>query len=78
LTNKKTPMASYSEVAAQAMKLPVSERAQLASRLLHSLPPAKATDENDEDAEALRRDAEMDADPAMCLTFEEFKRAIGR
>lgn len=71
-------MASCSKIAAQAMKLPVSERAQLASHLLHSLPPPNITDENDEDVEALSRDAEMDADPAMCLTLEEFKRVVGR
>jgi putative addiction module component (TIGR02574 family) len=70
-------MASYSEIADLAMKLTVSERATLASNLLQSL-PSESEDDDDGVAEALRRDAEMDADPAMCLTFEEFKRAVGR
>ena len=35
-------------------------------------------DDDDGDAGALRRDAEMDADPSACMTSEEFKRAVGK
>ncbi len=59
------------------MVLSESERATLASHLLRSLPPL-LSDEDEGDAEALRRDAEMDSDPSACLTLEEFKRAVGR
>jgi hypothetical protein len=49
---------------------------------LRSLPRDWEFEEDEEDdgglAEALRRDAEMDADPSACLTLEEFKRAVGR
>ena len=70
-------MASLSEIQTLAMKLTVSERTKLASNLLHSLPPE--FDEDDEGlAEALRRRAEMEADPAMCITLEELMRAVGR
>ena len=69
-------MVSFSEIKAQAMELTISERATLASHLLRSLPPC--FDEDEEDAEALRRDAEMDADPSACMTYEEFKQAVGR
>jgi putative addiction module component (TIGR02574 family) len=70
-------MVNLSEIEAQAMELSVSDRATLASRLLHSLPPA-FEDDDDGLAEALRRDAEMDADPSMCITLDELKRAVGR
>lgn len=68
-------MASLSEIEALAMQLTVSERTTLASHLLHSSPQVI---DDDDDAEAIRRDAEMDADPAMCITLEELKRAVGR
>lgn len=70
-------MVNFSDIEAQAMKLTVSERATLASNLLHSLPPVY-DDDDDGLAEALRRDAEMDADPSMCITLDELKRAVGR
>ena len=70
-------MVTLAEIEAQAMVLTVSERATLASHLLRSLPPL-LEDDDDGDAEALRRDEEMDNDPSSCLTLEEFKRAVGR
>jgi hypothetical protein len=69
-------MPSPSEITALAMELTVSERAALASELLRSLP--RDFDDNDGLAEALRREAEMDADPSASLTLEELKRAVGR
>ena len=70
-------METLSSLEAQIMTLPDGERANLASFILQSL-PAFYIDEDDGDAEALRRDAEMDNDPSSCLTLEEFKRAVGR
>jgi putative addiction module component (TIGR02574 family) len=70
-------MVTLAEIEAQAMILTESERETLAHRLMDSL----STDfdyENEGDAEALRRDAEMDKDPSACLTMEQFKRAVGR
>lgn len=70
-------MQTLSQLEAQIMSLPDGARADLASFILKSL-PAVYLDDDDGDAEALRRDAEMDEDPSSCLTLEEFKRAIGR
>ena len=42
----------------------------LIANLLHSLPPI-LDDEDEGIAEALRRDAEMDADPSLAISFEE-------
>ena len=69
-------METLSSLEAQIMTLPDGARANLASFILQSL-PAFYIDEDDGDAEALRRDAEMDNDPSSCLTLEEFKRAVG-
>lgn len=71
-------MDSFSEIEAQAMKLSVSDRAKLATLLLHSLPSPGFDDDDDGVAEAMRRCTEMDNDPSACLTFEEFKKAVGR
>ncbi len=70
-------MATLSEIQNLAMKLTVSERATLASILLHSLPP-EFEDDDEGLAEALRRRAEMEADPSMCITLEELMRSVGR
>jgi len=53
------------ELESEALKLPVAERAQLAETLLESL-EALSPDEHRRlwTAEALARDAELDADPA--------------
>ncbi len=61
---------SVEQIAAEALRLPEKERAALASRLLHSLPPV-AFDADDGVAEALRRDAELDADPAQAMTLRD-------
>ena len=59
---------SVEQIAAEAMCLPEKERAGLASRLLRSLPPV-AFDDDEGVAEALRRDAELDADPTQAMTL---------
>ncbi len=57
------------------MKLPDGDRASLAARLLDSL-PAVLFDEDEGLAEAIRRDAEMDRDPAASITLEELRRLV--
>lgn len=72
-----TLMTTLNEIEASAMTLPDQQRAALASHLLESL-PAVLQDDDDGLAEAVRRDAELDADPSLGMTMEEFKSAIGR
>lgn len=69
---------NFSDIEAQAMERSVSECVQLASHLLHSLPGESEHEDDGSLAEALRREAEKEADLAMCITFEELKRSVGR
>lgn len=62
---------------AEALGLPDHERALLAAELLGTL-PAVLADEDDGIAEALRREAELDADPSAGVTWDEIKKALGR
>jgi hypothetical protein len=71
-------METLSSLQAQIMTLPDGARANLASFILQSLPPVYIDEDDDGLAEALRREAEMEADPSMCITFEELKRSVGR
>lgn len=66
---------SVDQIAAEALRLPEEERAGLASRLLQSLPPV-AFDDDEGLAEALRRDAELDSDPAQAMTLRELDSQI--
>ena len=66
---------SVEQIAAEALLLPEKERAGLAARLLRSLPPV-AFDEDEGVAEALRRDAELDADPSQAMTLREMDSHI--
>ncbi len=68
-------MQALSDIEREAMKLPDSDWASLASRLLDSL-PAVLSDDDDGLAEAVRRDAEMDRDPSASMTLEELRRAV--
>ncbi|RBP43807.1 putative addiction module component (TIGR02574 family) [Roseimicrobium gellanilyticum] len=70
-------MVTLSELEAQAMQLPQDQRAALAAHLLDSL-PAVLHDDDEGVAEALRRDAELDRDPSVGMTLEQFKAAFGR
>jgi len=70
-------MTTINEIEACAMTLPDQQRAELAAHLLNSL-PAILQDDDEGLTEALRRDAELDADPSMGVTMLEFKSAIGR
>jgi putative addiction module component (TIGR02574 family) len=66
---------SVEQIAAEALRLPEKERANLAARLLRSLPPV-AFDDDEGVAEALRRDAELDADPTRAMTLRELDSHI--
>ena len=70
-------MQNLNEIEASAMVLPEDQRAKLASQLLSSL-PVVLDDEDEGLEEALRRDAELDADPSKGMTLEEFKNSLGR
>lgn len=59
----------------RAEHLSESQRAALASHLLSSLPAVMA-DADDGVAEASRRDAELDADPSLGMSEEEFRSSI--
>ena len=67
-------MALLHEIEKLALDLPERDRATLAANLLGSLPPILDDDEGI--AEALRRDAEMDADPTLAISFEELDARI--
>ena len=68
-------MKSATEIEKFALELPESQRARLATHLLESLPPVLS--EKDEGvAEAIRRDAELDAHPDQAISLEEFDAKI--
>jgi putative addiction module component (TIGR02574 family) len=68
---------TLAEIENLALKLPESDRAKLAAELLDSLPGVLVEDEEGL-AEAERRSEEMDRNPSVCLTHEEFLKAVGR
>jgi len=68
-------MIAIQDFEAHLLELPVRERADLASRLLASLPPCLA-DEDEGVVEAFRRKAEAEQDPTVCLSIEEFTNGI--
>ena len=68
-------MATVSEIEKMAFDLSDTQRALLAAHLLRSLP--SVLDDDDEGiAEALRRDAELDANPDIGLTLEQLDRQV--
>ena len=70
-------MATIAEVEKLAFDLPESQRALLAAHLLRSL-PAVLHDEDEGIAEALRRDAGFDSDPAFGMSLEQLDRHFTR
>ena len=64
---------SITEVEKLALELPTSERGRLAEKLIKSLPGPFVEEDDDEGVEeAIRRSRQMDEDPEMSLTEEEF------
>lgn len=70
-------MQTLSQIEDHAMTLPDEQRAKLALHLLESL-PSILHEEDEGLAEAMRRDAELEADPSSGMTMEQFKKAVGR
>jgi hypothetical protein len=70
-------MASIAELEKLALDLPESQRAILAAHLLRSL-PAVLEDQDEGIAEALRRDAEIDANPSLSMSLQQLDEAIRR
>jgi len=68
-------MATVIEIEKLALKLPEQERAKLAANLLDSL-PGVLCDEDEGIAEALKRDAEIDADPNQAITLAQLESQI--
>ncbi|HEX9425063.1 MAG TPA: addiction module protein [Pyrinomonadaceae bacterium] len=68
-------MSTIVEVEKLALDLPERERAALAANLLESL-PGILSDEDEGVAEALRRDAEIEADPAKAVSLPELDSQI--
>lgn len=70
-------MATITEVEKLVLDLPESQRAVLAAQLLESL-PSVLHDEDEGIAEALRRDAELDANPSSGMSLEQLDQQIER
>jgi putative addiction module component (TIGR02574 family) len=68
-------MATILEVEKLALDLPDRERATLAANLLESL-PGVLSDEDEGVAEALRRDAEIEADPNQAISLAQLDSEI--
>jgi putative addiction module component (TIGR02574 family) len=68
-------MSTIVEVEKLALDLPEKDRATLAANLLESL-PGVLSDEDEGIAEALRRDAEIEADPAQAISLAELDSQI--
>ena len=69
-------MSTVKEIEKLALELPETERAVLASAL-DSLSPI-LSDEDDGVAEALRRDAELDADPLLGLSLQQLDERVAQ
>ncbi len=63
-------MSTIVEIEKLLLDLPERDRATLAANLLESLPHV-LSDEDEGVAEALRRDAEIERDPAQLISLEE-------
>jgi hypothetical protein len=70
-------MVTIAEIEKLAQDLSESDRAVLAAHLLGSL-PAVLHDEDEGIAEALRRDAELEASPSVGLSLDQLDRKIER
>lgn len=70
-------MATLSEIEKLAFELPERQRATLAWHILDSL-PGIATDSDDGTAEATKRDAEMDENPGIGISMDQFDQFISQ
>jgi Putative addiction module component len=70
-------MATIAEVEKLALDLPESQRAILAAHLLGSL-PSVLHDGDEGIAEALRRNAELDANPLAGISLDQLDQQVER
>ena len=70
-------MATIIEVEKLALDLSENERAVLAAHLLGSLPPV-LFDADEGIAEALRRDAELEANPSLGMSLDQLDQQVER
>jgi len=70
-------MSTITEVEKLALDLPETDRALLAAHLLDSL-PAVLHDEDGGIGEALRRDAEIDADPKSGMSLKQVDAQVAQ
>ena len=70
-------MITLAEIESLALGLSITDRAKLAADLLESI-PGVLVDEDEGLSEAIRRSEEMDRDPSVCVSHEEFLKALGR
>ncbi len=70
-------MATMAEIEKLALDLPEEQRAILAVNLLESL-PGILSDEDEGVAEAIRRDAEIDADPEQAISLAQLDSQVRR
>jgi len=68
-------MSTIVEVEKLALDLSEQERAALAANLLDSLPPV-LSDQDEGIAEAVRRDADLEADPSQAISLSELDSHI--
>ena len=68
-------MVTLAEIESLAFELPEADRAKLAADLLDSL-PGVLVDDDEGMAEAIRRSEEMDHDPSVCISHEEFMKQV--
>ena len=69
-------MTAFSTLKAEVLSLPEDQRFRLLAEIEESLPPPPHFDEDGGEAEAMRRMAEGDRDPAVWLTGEQFDEAV--
>ncbi len=70
------PIVTEAETVEQALRLPDSSRAKLAEKLIASLPSPFVDADDDWVEEAMRRSREMDENPEMSLSHEEFMASL--
>jgi hypothetical protein len=70
-------MTRLQELRKEALSLTEAERATLAADILQTL-PSVLSDEDEGIAEALRRNAELEADPASGVEWSTLKKELGR
>ncbi|MDB6119535.1 MAG: Addiction module protein [Verrucomicrobiaceae bacterium] len=70
-------MSAIQEIETTVMALPARERADLAARILSSLPPV-LEDDDEGIAEALRRESEAEQYPEVCMTLNQFTSGIAK